>query len=468
MVNKLQQWTVAVVLAGMCVPPLYAQDAGKKVNDSNTPLHLLQPDYAVPYGPVSPEQVKSDLDRVRDYLLKATPAQVEDKNSHKPVTDYKRIDANSQLVRGDFRLAAYEWGVTYAGMVRAAEVTKDKSYADYAIERMKFLAAVAPHFRKLLDGGKAIDPQMRQILTPHALDDAGAVCAAMIKVAHSNGLEKELRPLIDNYMDFILNKEFRLADGTFARKRPYHNTLWLDDMYMSLPAIVQMGKLTGDTKYYDETVRQVKQFAERMFIPEKGLFRHGWVESMQDHPAFCWGRANGWALLTMCEVLDVLPENHPGRPEILELLRSHVRGLAACQGGEGFWHQLLDRPDSYLETSATAIFVYGISHAINRGWIDALAYAPVAQLGWAAVSTKINAEGQVEGTCVGTGMGYDPAFYYHRPVNKYAAHGYGPVLLAGAEMIELLNRHHPKMNDSAVLYYGTPQATDKPIFEETK
>ncbi len=130
--------------------------------------------------------------------------------------------------------------------------------------------------------------------------------------------------------------------------------------------------------------------------------------------------------------MDVLPENHPGYSAILDLLRTHVRGLAACQSGSGFWHQLLDRSDSYLETSATAIYTYCIAHAVNKGWVDPLAYGPVAVLGWNAVSTKVNSLGQVEGTCVGTGMGFDPAFYYHRPTNVFAAHGYGPTLLAGA------------------------------------
>jgi len=71
----------------------------------------------------------------------------------------------------------------------------------------------------------------------------------------------------------------------------------------------------------------------------------------------------------------------------------------------------------------------------------------------------------VEGTCVGTGMGFDPAFYYFRPVNVYAAHGYGPVLLAGAEMIALLRENYPKMNDSAVQFYDKEINTDQPIFE---
>ena len=111
-----------------------------------------------------------------------------------------------------------------------------------------------------------------------------------------------------------------------------------------------------------------------MFIPEKGLYRHGWVESSTDHPAFCWARANGWAMLTACELLDVLPEDYPQRAKVMDYFRAHVRGVTALQSGEGLWHQLLDRNDSYLETSATAIYVYCLAHAINKGWIDAIAY----------------------------------------------------------------------------------------------
>ena len=446
--------------------PVQAQKQTKKkeaINDVNTPLHLLQPDYKVPYGVATTEAIKKDLDRVLHFLEEATPARVVDKESGKPITDYASMDAHAVLDRGLFRLASYEWGVTYASMLAVAQATGDEAYRNYVTDRFKLLAETAPRFKQLMNDYGVIDPQMKQILTPHALDDAGAMCAAMIKAQLANK-ETDLRSLIDNYMNYIMYHEYRLSDGTFARNRPQRNTLWLDDMFMSVPAIVQMGKLTGEAKYYNEAVRQIRQFSQRMFVPEKGLYRHGWVESMTDHPAFHWGRANGWAILTLTEVLDVLPKNHPAYGEVLEQYRAHIRGIAACQSGEGFWHQLLDRNDSYMETSATAIFVYCMARGINNGWIDAIAYGPVAQLGWHAVATQINAAGEVENTCVGTGMAFDPAFYYYRPVNVYAAHGYGPVLWAGAEMINLLKNQHPKMNDSAVQFYSVEQSTSSPIF----
>jgi unsaturated rhamnogalacturonyl hydrolase len=134
------------------------------------------------------------------------------------------------------------------------------------------------------------------------------------------------------------------------------------------------------------------------------------------------------------------------------MLKKHAYGLAQRQDGTGFWHQLLDRNDSYLETSATAIYAYCFARAVNKGWLDAKAYGPAALLAWNAVSTQgKRQDGQVEGTCVGTGMGFDPAFYYYRPVlTTFAAHGYGPVLLAGAEIYRMLEKHPFVINDSSV------------------
>jgi rhamnogalacturonyl hydrolase YesR len=239
-------------------------------------------------------------------------------------------------------------------------------------------------------------------------------------------------------------------------------------MFMSIPALAWMGKYSGDMKYYDEAVKQIKQFASRMFVPEKGLFMHGWVQGMAEHPAFFWGRANGWAFMTLIEALEVLPENHPGYQDVLSLFKQHAKGIRALQSGQGLWRQLLDHNDSFLETSASAIFVYCIARAINRGWLDALAYGPCITLAWNALSQQINELGQVTNTCVGTGMGFDPMFYYYRPVNVFAAHGYGPVLLAGGEMLALLKKTYPKLNDNAVQFYLEKINTDRPVFEIEK
>ncbi len=441
---------------------LFAQTPTPKANDTTTPLHALQPDYPTPYGAPKPADVTAVLNRVYTYLNAVTPTQLIDKQTQQPITDLSKFNENAIVKPGDFRLTSYEWGVTYAGMLLASEATGDPRYATYTRDRLQFLNSLRPYFAAQVKANPTANPgaperPLRQMLAPHALDDAGAMCAAMIKTTrqglakNADGTATNFRPQIDSYIDYIMNKEFRLTDGTLARNRPLPRTLWLDDLFMGVPAIAQMGKLTGEAKYYDEAVKQVTLFSKRMFNPQEGLYMHGWVEGMAVHPEFHWARANGWAIMTKVELLDVLPENHPGRAAVLALLQAHVRGLAMHQSGTGFWHQLIDRPDSYLETSATAIYAYCLARAINRGWIDAQAYAPMTLLAWNAVATKVNAGGQVEGTCVGTGMAFDPAFYYHRPINVFAAHGYGPVLLAGAEVLNLLKKKPFEINDSALM-----------------
>ncbi|HEX7906019.1 MAG TPA: glycoside hydrolase family 88 protein [Chitinophagaceae bacterium] len=421
----------------------------QKANDVTTPLHAMQPDYPVPYSIPVQANVKIVLDRIFHYLDSVTPPQFINRDSKAVITDISNPDTTIIFKPGDYRLTSYEWGVTYSGMLRAAETTGDKKYADYTKTRMEFLASSFPAFNALYQKTPKASNPLRQMVSPHALDDAGAMCAAMIKLYRNNN-NPVLRPVIDNYINYVFKKEYRLPDGTIARNRPQKNTLWLDDLYMAIPAIAQMGKLTGDKKYFDDAVKQIALYSSRMFNKELNVYMHGWVEGMTPHPEFHWGRANGWAIMAMTELLDVLPNDHPGRKAVLEQYKAHVKGLASFQTGKGFWHQLLDKNDTYLETSATAIYAYCIARGVNNGWLDAKAYAPMSLLAWNAVATKVNAVGQVEGTCVGTGMAFDPAFYYYRPVNVFAAHSYGPVLLAGAEIIQLLKNYTFEMNDSSI------------------
>jgi unsaturated rhamnogalacturonyl hydrolase len=436
--------------------PAAAQYVDGKGTDATSPLHLQKPDYETPYGTPKQEDVKALLDRVFTYLDGETPAMMVDKKTGKEYTNTKSFDSNVQLKMGAYRLNSYEWGVTYGAMMRVAEVTGDKRYSDYVTRRFNFIGTWMPAIKKAKEDGKITgrDVPFGAFITPHALDDCGAICAAMIKAVRTKNADgAALKPWIEHFADFITNKEHRLSDGTLARHRPLENAMWLDDLYMAVPALAQMGAYTGDQKYTNDAVKQLKQFVPRMFNTQKGIYMHGWIEGMDPHPQFHWARANGWALLTATELLDVLPANHPDRQFVLDQYRAHVKGLASYQAGTGFWHQLLDRDDSYLETSATAIYTYCIARGINNGWLDAQAYSPMVMLAWNAVSTKVNAKGEVEGTCVGTGMGFDPAFYYYRPVNNYAAHGYGPVIMAGAEVIQLIKNSDIKLNDSALQYY---------------
>jgi rhamnogalacturonyl hydrolase YesR len=178
-----------------------------------------------------------------------------------------------------------------------------------------------------------------------------------------------------------------------------------------------------------------------MFVTSKGLWMHGWVQEMSPHPAFHWGRGNGWAFMAMAELLSVMPKDHPQRARVLDIFKAHAEGLRRVQASSGLWHQLLDRPDSYEETSSSAMFVFGMARGINLGWLSRGTYTPVVLRGWNGLTNKVNSLGQVEGTCIGTGLGWDDTFYLNRPTDVNATLGYGPVFHAGAEVIYLLQKY---------------------------
>ena len=417
----------------------------EEINDSTTPLHLLKPDYKTPYGQLSVDSVKSDIDRVFAYIDEVTPAKMTD----------------GKVNQGTYRLTSYEWGVMYDALLDAAKITGDKKYSDYVSNRIGFLASEADKYQ----GDLNEDGQMRQVKNPLTLDDAGAMAGAWMRAAMADSTLK-ISPYIERYWTIVETTPVHLADGTIARNRPHYNAVWLDDMFMALPSMAVRSQYANDPKQLDQAADIAAGFIKRMWMPEKRIFRHGYVEGADHQPSMAWGRANGWAILTLSQLLDYLPENHPRRAELLEIFKRHAAGLADLQGIDGFWHQLLDHPETYDETSATAIFTYALAHGVNKGWLDPVTYGPVAQLAWEAVSSKINGRGEVEDVVVGTGMGFDPAYYAYRPKSVKAAHGFGPVIWAGAEMIELLKNQHPYINDSAVHYYKVdPQApADMPIF----
>ena len=427
-------------------------------------LHALDVHYPTPYRAMDAAEVKAVLDRVFDYVDKVTPAEVIDQRTGAPIADLAQADPNAVLKPGDFRLTSYEWGVTYTGMLAAGAATGDRRYTDYALKRHALLSRLTKTYLPVVQADRehAAAP-IKSFLNPHALDDAGALCQSFLK-AKLEGSPVDYSQMIPICGDFVTKKEYRLKDGTLARggpdgrggvkMRPLPDTLWLDDMFMGVPTIAWLGKATGDTRHYDDAARQVLQFSKRMFNKNLGIYMHGYVEGLRDHPEMHWARANGWAVMAMVEVLEVLPKTHKDYKAVLEQLRAHVKGLASYQTKDGFWHQLIDRNDTYQETSATAIYTYAIARAVNRGYVDAQAYGPMANLAWNAVASKVQPNGQIEGICVGTGMAFDPAFYAYRPTSVKAAHGYGPTLLAGAEIIAMNRKFRFGLNDSGLMYQG--------------
>jgi hypothetical protein len=180
---------------------LFSQKNIGNANDSNTPLHLVKADYPVPYGIPNHTEVKTTIDRVKKYLESTTPFEMIDQEG-KTIADLNKINAQSALKKGDFRIVSYEWGVTYAAMLRVAQITGDNSYKKYAFDRLAFITNVLPNYTKLMGKGEdwADKGPFKNLLNPQALDDCGAMCTAMLK-ATLDGAEAPFAPLIDRHIE---------------------------------------------------------------------------------------------------------------------------------------------------------------------------------------------------------------------------------------------------------------------------
>lgn len=247
----------------------------------------------------------------------------------------------------------------------------------------------------------------------------------------------EYREYIDRAASYVLTEQQRLADGTFSHPVPYPHTVWADDLYMSVPLLARMGKLTGEKRYFDDAVNQVILFNKHLFDERVGLMYHCYYDDLGVQGGTYWGRCNGWMMVATADLLRYLPENHSGRQKVLELLNRQIRNTAQYQDQSGLWHQVLNKEQSYLETSCTAMFTYSVALAVNNGWIDER-YKTIAFAGWEGIQTQITDEGGVLNICMGTGIGDDIKFYFDRPAPYNDIHGLGAIFLAGVEVAKLV------------------------------
>ena len=429
--NRISRTAAALLLAFV---PAAAQTPGRSDPSFSQPSRAPGVDYVLP----TEGEIKATLDRIRGYFVRSTPYRIIDTATGATITDFTKPvkTAGVDNRNGQFNDWDYPMGVVLAAMLQVADVTGDAAYSDYAFKNFDFIFDHLDYFR---EQAKQFGPQPHgygRLLEMKQLDDCGAIGAALVK-AYAKKKDARYRTAIDAVAGHIAHKQFRLPDGTLARQRPQPVSLWADDLYMSVPFLAQMGALTGQGSWFDDGARQVTQASARMQDPASGLWDHSWFENTVPDPKFYWGRGAGWAMMATAELLSVLPEDHPQRERVLEVFRRSAKAAAATQGGTGLWHQLLDKTDSYLETSASAMFTFAIARGVNRGWLSP-AYAPVAQAGWQALSTRVLADGRIEGICVSTTAAYDAVYYYNRPTDLGAMQGYGPTLMAGAEVIAML------------------------------
>jgi len=383
------------------------------------------------------------LKSIADNVLREHNFKFVDHNTGEEFTNLQGVDP-AQDIRFKSRYLPWRYwnGVLNMAMSEFGDLTGDSRYMNYASKNYEFIFENKWFFEKRNEIKKSWSNPLHLLFRTEELDDCGALGAGLIEI-YQNNKNKAYREYIDEAARHIMKGQHRLDDGTLSRTFPVNMTIWADDLYMSVPFLARMGKLTNDSKYFDEAVKQVIQFNDYLYNPANQLYFHGWYSDNKQNNVAHWGRCNGWVVFAEADLLQYLPQDHPKRDRVIAILRNHLIGISRFQARSGLWHQLLDRPDSYLETSASAMFTYAIAKAVNNGWIEDR-YIDVAINGWKGINTMITGDGNIENICQGTMMYDDLESYYNRKTPFNDIHGIGAVLLAGVEIEKYLRSNNKK------------------------
>jgi unsaturated rhamnogalacturonyl hydrolase len=246
-----------------------------------------------------------------------------------------------------------------------------------------------------------------------------------------------------------LNTYPRTHEGAFWHGTTREWQTWLDGIYMSMPLLVRYGQLFNDSQYAnDEATKQFILYAKHVSESPTGLLYHAYDESGQQpwadpqthHSSQFWCRAIGWYGMALVDVLEILPKDHPQRPQLIALVQRLAKAYEKYQDpATGLWFEVVDRtdvPDNWLETSSSSMYAYMLSRAVERGYIGK-EYEKVAQKGYRGVLASItrNADGTIAmpNICEGTNIG-DLAFYLNRARHTNDLHGLGAFILMNEEL----------------------------------
>jgi unsaturated rhamnogalacturonyl hydrolase len=253
----------------------------------------------------------------------------------------------------------------------------------------------------------------------------------------------------------------RTSDGGLWHKKIYPYQMWLDGVYMTSPLLSAYGRVFGAPEWFDDVAHEILLMEKVSRDPATGLLYHGWDESREERwadkttgcsPHF-WGRAVGWFMMAVVDVLDDLPLEHPKRGEIIGIFYRLSQAVMKVQdNASGMWYQILDqgsRAGNYLEASATAMLVYALAKGARLGYLGGSALESARRghegLFRQCVEKTDDGEFHLNRICGVAGLGNNPyrdgsyEYYIGEIIRQDDPKGFGPFIMACLE-IEKANR----------------------------
>jgi unsaturated rhamnogalacturonyl hydrolase len=241
--------------------------------------------------------------------------------------------------------------------------------------------------------------------------------------------------LLRKHVDLLMNKHPRDSAGVFCHPTDPGEKIWVDCLMPACTFLSMAAVALREPKLHDESIAQYTGMERALLDRRLGLFHQTRNFGKPGVSVDTWGRGNGWAIMALVELLRWLPEKHPRRQEMIARLVKLFDAAIPLQRPSGMWGQNLATPESYEETSGTALILYGLAMGLRHRWLPER-MAAAARRGWNGLTVQVDSRGSTRGTCIGTrGGANEPVEYWlTRPTKVDDGHSFGPVLMAAVEM----------------------------------
>ncbi|MBA7514639.1 hypothetical protein ES705_06671 [subsurface metagenome] len=235
------------------------------------------------------------------------------------------------------------------------------------------------------------DGRLAMLGEEFALGDAASPGETVLWAARETG-DDVLMNGFEKLLEYILHKAPRTDEGIL-----YHFTnmpqIWSDINYMLPPFLAAAGE-------YREALRQIEGVRSFLWDPERKLFSHMWdCEKKKFARKDFWGVGNGWTAAGYSRVICALPESmKEEKQKLIRYLQELIDGCLIYMRDEGLFHNVVDKPESFVETNLSQQLAYSIYKGVKGGWFDK-SYKEKADKMRSAAHSKIDDLGLVQGVC---------------------------------------------------------------------
>ena len=253
------------------------------------------------------------------------------------------------------------------------------------------------------------------------------------------GYLPEAKDTLVHAAEMLCTEQPRNKDGLFEMpRRPWHGFIWIDTVFGVCPALLWIGKAAGRQDFIEESVKQMLGHHRALFDPSCGLYFQAYNAKGDEKftPAH-WSRGVGWGLFALSEMLYDLPKDHKDYPELLKAYRDVLEGCYRSVDQKAWlWHQAMEDPGSYIETSGSALICYAISRGLKNGSIaaeDKERFLVLYRKALRALFGYIAYDGSIFNTCMSClapGKNGTVAEYAAQPWILNDDHAAGPMIMA--------------------------------------